>query len=223
MHIPPSYTHIVNPKLKYTYLLLDEEGELIVKSPKLSQKEIETLLLKKAVWIRKAKENFLRKKGKPICFHTEPSLYFLGTLYPIVLEKQHLKKTSFLLTPHQATLLYHNYNEKLFLKHIDAFYKEETSHLVSKLIEKWGSIIGVQATQVSFRKTKRQWGSCSYKNHLSFNTMLTKLPLHLIEYVVVHELIHIIHKHHQKAFWAAVSHYLPNYQELIVELKTYTP
>ena len=51
--------------------------------------------------------------------------------------------------------------------------------------------------------------------------MLMKLPIDVINYVIVHELAHIEHKHHQKSFWACVKHYLPNYQKHVQELKQY--
>jgi len=49
-----------------------------------------------------------------------------------------------------------------------------------------------------------------------------KLPLNVIEYIVVHELAHIKHKHHQKDFWKLVEYYLPNYKLYVKELKNYT-
>ena len=77
-------------------------------------------------------------------------------------------------------------------------------------------------TNIRFRKTKRQWGSCSGKNVLSFNTMLMKLPLSVIQYIIVHELAHIKHKHHQKSFWKLVEEHLPDYRQRVAELHTYT-
>jgi len=63
-------------------------------------------------------------------------------------------------------------------------------------------------SKVSFRFNKTRWGSCSYKNSIVFNYYLSKLPIELIEYVVVHELAHIEHKNHSKKFWDLVEKYL---------------
>ena len=82
--------------------------------------------------------------------------------------------------------------------------------------------MGVVPNKLSFRKTKRQWGSCSAKNDLSFNTMMMKLPQDVIQYIIVHELAHITHKHHQKTFWECVEAYLPEYKTQVKELKNYT-
>ena len=76
MDLLPRYTHIVNNRLKHTYLTFDEEGNLVIKSPKVSQAYIEKLLLKKSSWIRRSKEKLLQKKGRTLDFSKEMSLYF---------------------------------------------------------------------------------------------------------------------------------------------------
>ncbi|HHH53129.1 MAG TPA: M48 family peptidase, partial [Bacteroidetes bacterium] len=57
-----------------------------------------------------------------------------------------------------------------------------------------------------------RWGSCSSDNCISFNYHLVKLSSSLIEYVVVHELAHIVHHNHSKDFWQLVNRYLPDYK-----------
>jgi len=76
---------------------------------------------------------------------------------------------------------------------------------------------------IKFRKAKRRWGSCSIKNELSFNTSLVQLPLECIEYIIVHELSHIKHKHHKKDFWLHVKRFMPFYKEYEKTLKNYSP
>lgn len=222
LSILPSYTHIINPKLKHIYLRLDEEGNLIIRSPKVSQRRIEQLLLKKAGWINQAREKIESKKGKPADFSaSKATLYYLGRSYPLHLVPHTLKKCALSFDQERFTLCYDRYDEPLFQKKIDAFYKDSAKQYLPPLIEKWKREMQLSPTKVSFRKTKRQWGSCSTNNALSFNTMMMKLPQDVIEYIIVHELAHIEHKHHQPPFWALVSQHLPHYKQLIAELKTY--
>ena len=218
----PSYTHIVNPKLKHIYLSFDNEGQLVVKSPKVSQSSVEKLLLKKSAWITKSKNRYLLKKGKALHFCGDETLYYLGKTYRLELVEQEKKQTALFFDGHCFTLYYHTFNPTVFQKHIDNFYKKTSKETIPPLVEKWVKIMQVNFSAIHFRKTKRQWGSCSSTNRLSFNTMMMKLPLSVIEYIVVHELTHITHKHHQKAFWNAVHHYLPTYKTEIAELKKYT-
>ena len=64
MSLLPQYTHIVNPKLKHIYLTFDDEGNLLIKSPKVSQRKIEQLLLKKSSWIQYFQRKDATKKRK---------------------------------------------------------------------------------------------------------------------------------------------------------------
>jgi len=219
----PQYTHIVKPELKHTYLSFDEEGTLIIRSPKVSQKYIETLLLKKAGWIRRSKEKIRLKKGKMPDFRKEGGeLYFLGRAYPFKIEKQIKQKTQLLFREETFFLSSHCEDRVLFQKHIDRFYKMESEKYLPAIVEKYALKMHLFPTEIRFRKTKRQWGSCSGRNVLNFNTMLMKLPESVIAYVVVHELAHIKHKNHQKNFWKLVKTYIPDYKACIAELHTYT-
>jgi len=218
----PNYIHVVNPKLKHIYLTFNDEGVLIIKSPKVSQKEIEQLLIKKSSWINSASKRFEEKKGKSVNFKIEPKLYFLGKPYTLELVQHDKKRTKLLFDGYLFKLYYCTYDEVIFQRHIDSFYKEEMKNYIPHLVKKWSKIMNVEVNKITFRKTKRQWGSCSIKNDLSFNTMMMKLPLDAMEYIVIHELAHIKHKHHKKAFWDFVAQYLPEYKMQVKELKNFT-
>jgi len=222
MHILPLYKHIVNNRLKHTYLSFDDEGTLIIKSPKVSQKYIEKLLLKKSSWINSSKEKTLQKKGRAVDFSKKSELYFYGKAYPLLLQTWAKKRSKLVFNDMQFILNYSSYDEAAFQKHIDHFYKEKAKELIPAMLNRCSSTMDLKYNKVSFRKTKRQWGSCSGKNDLSFNSMILKLPQTVIEYIIVHELAHIRHKHHQKSFWSLVERHLPDYKEQITLLKHYT-
>lgn len=222
MSLLPQYTHIVNPKLKNIYLTFDDEGNLIIKSPKVSQKKIEQLLLKKALWINKSREKIKQKKGKTLDFSKDKACYFLGEPYPFTLIQHSKKKVKLEFDGKGFVLFYHEYDEALFQTHLDRFYKSEAQKHLPSHVAFWSDQMGLSPTEIRFRKTKRQWGSCSGKNIVSFNTMMMKLPLQVIHYIIVHELAHIKHKHHQKEFWKLVETYLPDYKLWVKELKNYT-
>jgi len=222
MLLLPHYIHIINPKLKHIYLSFNKEGELIIKSPKVSTKQIEKLLLKKASWINNSRKKFKEKKGKSIDFTSKSELYFLGESHTLVLVPYEKKRTKLNFDGNLFRLYYSVYDEKVFQRHIDTFYKEEAKQYIPELVNTWAKVMGLVYNNVSFRKAKRQWGSCSGRNDLSFNTMMMKLPLAVIQYIIVHELSHIKHKHHQKDFWQLVEKYLPEYKTQVKELKNFT-
>jgi len=222
MSLLPQYIHHVNPKLKHIYLSFDEKGNLIIKSPKVSQKRIEQLLIKKASWITQARKKHLEKKGLTPNFSELCELYFLGEAHPLQIVLYDKKHTKLTFDGDTFTLFYSIYDEGIFQRHIDNFYKKEAQSYIPTLLQQWANTMQLKYKALSFRKTKRQWGSCSSQNNLSFNTMMMKLPLDVIQYIVVHELAHIKHKHHQKAFWNLVGQYLPEYKTQVKELKLYT-
>jgi len=96
---------------------------------------------------------------------------------------------------------------------IERLYREKAKELIPPLVEKFSHKMQLYPTKVSFRKAKTRWGSCSARNSLSFNIHLMQTPLSFIEYVVVHELAHIQHKNHSRAFWSLVEEMLPDYKE----------
>ncbi len=222
MALFPHYIHIVKPKLKHIYLSFNEEGDLVIKSPKVSQKRIEQLLLKKASWINTSRKKLEIKKGKKVDFSQESELYFLGESHTLTLLPYDKKRTKLTFDGDSFTLYYNVYDEVIFQKHIDHFYKKEAKMYIPEIVANWSETMNLSPKQLNFRKTKRQWGSCSSKNDLSFNTMMMKLPLDVIQYIIVHELAHIKHKHHQKSFWELVLKYLPQYKTQVNILKNFT-
>lgn len=72
---------------------------------------------------------------------------------------------------------------------------------------------------VSCRHQKSRWGSCSHRNDISLNIELMRLPVELRDYIIVHELTHTVHKHHQDAFWNHLEKVLPGAGELDRQMK----
>ncbi|MCF6206856.1 MAG: M48 family metallopeptidase [Sulfurovum sp.] len=222
--ILPSYTHVVNKRLKHTYLSFDEEGGLVIKSPPVSQRYIESLLIKKSAWINKTRQRVLAKKGRVDTIRDGGYFYFIGMPFPIVFRESTKQRASFEPDEEGSFIFaYTHFDSEMCRKKIEAYYTKEAEKRIPHMVNQWANKMQLYPEAVRFRKTRRQWGSCSAKNVLSFNTRLMKLPLEAIEYVVVHELAHIAHKHHQKAFWQRVESHLPDYRERQEILREYTP
>jgi predicted metal-dependent hydrolase len=98
------------------------------------------------------------------------------------------------------------------IPHHDKVSKQSAAAIILPLIKKWSAIMMLSPSAVGFRHNRSRWGSCSSRDRLNFNTHLASMPPAFIEYVVVHELAHIAHKNHSKAFWAEVQKYLPDYK-----------
>lgn len=106
-------------------------------------------------------------------------------------------------------------------KSVDEFYRKQANEYITFLVDKHSKIMNLFPTKVSFRKNKRTWGSCNFKNEIRFNFLLMKYPIQIIEYVVIHELAHIVHKNHSKDFWNLVETYCSDYKDREKLFKTF--
>jgi len=106
-------------------------------------------------------------------------------------------------------------------KSVDEFYRKQANEYITFLVDKHSKIMNLFPTKVSFRKNKRTWGSCNFKNEIRFNFLLMKYPIQIIEYVVIHELAHIVHKNHSKDFWNLVETYCNDYKDREKLFKTF--
>lgn len=94
------------------------------------------------------------------------------------------------------------------------WHREQLKALIPALLEKWQPILGVQVAHWGVKKMKTKWGSCSIDaGRIWINLELAKKPLHCLEYIVVHELLHLLERHHNERFSALLNAYLPNWRQ----------
>jgi len=99
--------------------------------------------------------------------------------------------------------------------------EEEFKDLIKIYIHKFSVELNVEVNSVYFRRMKSRWGSCSSKGNISINRYLIFLPENLIEYLVFHEIAHLIELNHSKQFWAIIDSKFPRYKEIEKELSIY--
>ncbi len=97
--------------------------------------------------------------------------------------------------------------------------KEDARKLVLDRLEYWNKHYNFKYGRVSIRNQRSRWGSCSSKGNLNFNFRIVTLPPHLSDYIIVHELCHLGQMNHSQKFWDLVGRTLPNYEELMLELR----
>ncbi|HBL84850.1 MAG TPA: M48 family peptidase [Clostridiales bacterium] len=100
------------------------------------------------------------------------------------------------------------------IKHL----KLNTVEIIIKKVEYYSKLMGVTPTEIRITSAEKRFGSCSGKNSLCFSYRLMLYPEVAIDYVIVHELVHIKHKNHSKEFYREIEKYMPeykNYKELL--------
>ena len=98
---------------------------------------------------------------------------------------------------------------------LDRWYRRALQDAAALSIKKWESIIGVQVKKLYVRKMKTHWGSCNYQRQtLRLNSELAKRDPKYLEYVVVHEMLHIIEKGHNRIFYDMLDRYIPDWKAI---------
>jgi predicted metal-dependent hydrolase len=96
---------------------------------------------------------------------------------------------------------------------LQKWYRSELTKISWQLIAKWEKTMNLKIAELQIRQMKTRWGSCHIrKKKITLNLELAKKPLHCLEYVVVHEMVHLFEKKHNDRFKNYMTHYLPNWK-----------
>lgn len=98
--------------------------------------------------------------------------------------------------------------------------KSKAQKIIPEKVSHYAEIMGLKPTGVKITSAQKRFGSCNGKNSLCFSYILMQYPESAIDYVVVHELAHIVHKNHSRDFYSLVESYLPDYKQRQKLLKT---
>ena len=94
------------------------------------------------------------------------------------------------------------------------WYRDQIKNTLPALLEKWAPPMGVQVNRVFVQKMKTKWGSCNPSTRsIRLNTDLAKKPAQCLEYVVVHELAHLLERHHNERFIALMDTHMPHWRQ----------
>jgi hypothetical protein len=95
--------------------------------------------------------------------------------------------------------------------------------MIPSLIEKWQAVIGVEVVEWGVKRMKTKWGSCSAESkRIWINLELAKKPVQCLEYIVVHEMVHLLERNHTERFIALMDEFMPSWRLLRDELN-HTP
>jgi predicted metal-dependent hydrolase len=102
---------------------------------------------------------------------------------------------------------------------LEDWYREQLRGRIPALLEQWQPVLGVAAAEWGIRKMKTRWGSCNIRaRRVWFNLELAKKPARCLEYVVVHELVHLLERNHNARFKALMEQHLPTWRACREEL-----
>ena len=192
-----SITHVYKKTLKNSYISVTKDAKVILKTSSTSKFYIETLLTKRESWIRKQLKK--QEENPPIEIKLEDEVLFFGELCSVDIEEAEMLRNSLcrLRKPTKENIL----------RCYDNFYKEYAKDYLTQRVEFYSKVMNLKYKELKFKKMKSRWGSCNSLKVITLNTNLLKLHKEQIDYVVVHELAHLVHMNHSKAFHTLVEAY----------------
>lgn len=113
------------------------------------------------------------------------------------------------------------HSPRIDLEDKDDRYKKMAHEYLPSRVEYFSKLMGLEFNTLRLRKMKSRWGSCSSSKNITLNTQLMQVNKELIDYVIVHELSHLVHMNHSKAFHTHVAKFLPNHKQLRAKLKQF--
>ena len=199
---------IIRSKRKTLSLTINENAELIIRAPKrLSIEKIQDFINEKENWINR-KKRLIENQIKDVTINHNKLLY-LGDLFPINVEQNASKELFFTGEEFIANSIE---PDSLSLS-IKKWYKNKFKEIALPRVAYFANKHNLMVNQVRIKNQKTMWGSCSSKNNINLNYLLLMAPMGVIDYVIVHELVHTIHRNHSTDFWDSVESIMPEFQE----------
>lgn len=215
-----SYT-LKRCKRKSIGLQIDHRGLRISAPLQTSLPHIETILQEKANWLTEKLDQWENKKSLAVTWTHDATYPLLGEPWRIALRPSgeiemgrhfdvKMTEISLLqLTPRQIE------------KFVMTWYSQQAITCFKERVVIYAQALKVPVPSLRLSNAKTRWGSCNSRGIISLNWRLIQMPQHLIDYVVAHELSHLIEMNHSTAFWKVVGSIYPEYLMARKELKGY--
>lgn len=182
---------------------------------------IRLFAISKLGWIKRHQREFnFQERISPREYKQRESHYFQGRRYLMkIIEKDEPPKV--ILRTRTYIELYVRPNTSLEKRQevVTEWYRIELKKLIPGIIERWEKSLNVNINEWQVKQMKTNWGTCNIeKGSILINLELAKKPLHCLEYVILHEMVHLLERHHNERFLYYMDTFLPNWKQIRSEL-----
>jgi predicted metal-dependent hydrolase len=207
---------VVRSSRKTVSICVETDDRVIVRAPlRLGGDRIERIVSEKSLWIlnRISHNRELASKRKLREYVDGEEFPFLGRKYP--LERVRGLRGIALMNDRFCVGIPRAGDEEpeRTAARILRWYRTHALGIIAERVQAYSERVGAEPRAVKIKTHRRRWGSCSGKGNLNFNWALVLAPIEIIDYVVVHELCHIVHHDHSTRFWSLVETILPEYRD----------
>ena len=208
------YTIIKRPRRRRMSIEILPSSEVRLLVPeKTTDRLIKQFIQQHEDWIektlKKIEKNIMPKKQ----FVNGESFLFLGENYTLVLKSGEKDDVYFenknLIVTHQGA----STSKDKLKQQILNWYKERAKEIIPDRVVIHSEEMRLSYNKVRIKTLKTRWGSCSSLKNLNFNWVLMMTPIEVLDYVVIHELAHLVHMNHSKRFWDVVATYCPEFKQ----------
>lgn len=197
-------------------------GRVRIAAPlRVNDEAVRLFAISKISWIRRQQAKFEgQERQSEREFVSGESHYYLGKRYLLNVIYQEgvgrvVIRNNRIMDLYVPTESDRETRERILLK----WYRKQLKQLLGELIPRWESTIGVKVNAWGVKWMKTKWGTCNVNaGRVWLNLELIKKPMHCLEYVVVHELVHLLERHHNESFTAAMTVHMPHWKLYRAEL-----
>jgi len=191
-------------------------GRVRIAAPlRISDEAIRLFAISKIAWIRKHQRNFISQDRQPKRQYEErESHYFFGKRYLLrIIEADAPPKVIVKSKTYLDLHIKPDATVKQKQTILNEWYRAELKKLIQPIIDKWERKVGVSVSDWQVKQMKTKWGTCNIeKKRIWINLELAKKPIHCLEYIIVHEMIHLLERHHNERFLALMEKYMPQWR-----------
>lgn len=204
--------------IKNTHLsVLPPNGKVRLSIPKdTSEQKIRLAIVNKLAWIKKQQADFAGQERQSIREMVNGECHYLwGKKYRLKLvEAKGRYRVTAKGNGNLVLEVAENTSTDNKLKLLNRFYRDEMQRSLEKLLPQWEKKLGVNAGSINIKKMKTKWGSCNIQaKRIWLNLELAKKPPECMEFILAHELVHLLERHHNDRFRSLMDKHMPNWRE----------
>jgi predicted metal-dependent hydrolase len=202
------------------------DGKVRVAAPlRMPASTIEEFVTARRAWIQKHQAKFAaRERPVPLAYLSGETLLYQGQSYLLQVNEVQGRPRVVIRNDQYLDLYAPEGSTKEQRESImNAWYRARLKEQLPALLSKWEPVVGVQANTWGVKQMKTRWGTCNIQaKRIWLNLELIKRPLPCLEYVVVHELVHLHERYHNARFWGFMDQFMPEWRTYKAELSQVT-
>lgn len=204
-------SRVIRSRRRTLALQVMEDARVVVRAPaRASLESIQALVNQNLEWIRRQQRKIHETPAPPRrAFVTGETFLYLGRPIPLAVLENTNVPLEYTGNEFILSALHRPMGKKLF----EQWYRAQAQSTLNERTIQMATPAGLAFTSLRISSARTRWGSCSSQGRLNFSWRLVLAPLWVIDYVVAHELAHLVHPNHSKLFWKKVSDLFPNFIE----------